>query len=198
MAFCGLSAFFLAGGFPMGLDLVQFILAVEDAFELEIPDPVAATLTTPRRLIDYLATQLPMRDGAVCLTQHTFYRLRELARAELGLSRHVIRPTTPLAPLFPAGERSPEWNALRTRLGARHWPRIGRRRFFERPLSPHVDNFAKLTQFCVARVPVAGKAPGERWTRAEIAHVVDALMREELAVTRYTEDSRFVEDLRLD
>jgi hypothetical protein len=182
----------------MGLDLVEFVLAVEDAFELEIPDSVAATLTTPRHLIDYLASQLPMREGSACLKQHTFYRLRELTRAELGLSLHVIRPTTPLGPLFPAAERSPEWSSLRTRFGARHWPRIGKRRFLERPLSPHVDNFATLTKFCIARVPTSCKAPGDRWRRSEIAEVIDALMREELGVTRYTEDSRFVEDLRLD
>ena len=182
----------------MGLDLVEFVLALEDAFELDIPTATAATLTTPRCVIDYLATRLPMHEGSACITQHTFYRLRHFTRAELGLSRDVFKPSTPLAPLFPAGDDSPDWKAIRTRLNAKHWPQIGRRRFLERPLSPHVDTFAKLTAFCVARVPMAVKGPGARWTRAEIAQVVGALMREELGIERYSEDSRFVEDLGLD
>ena len=182
----------------MGLDSVEFVMALEDAFELAIPDAAARAMATPRHVINYLSTCVPMREGSACIAQHAFYRLRQLTRAELGLSRDVVRPSTPLAPLFPAGTRSAEWKAIQTRLGANHWPQIGRRRILERPLSPHVDTFAKLTEFCVARVPMAVKGPGERWTRTEIAQVVGALMREELGIERDSEDSRFVEDLGVD
>ena len=182
----------------MGLDSVEFVMALEDAFELAIPDAAARAMATPRHVINYLSTCVPMREGSACIAQHAFYRLRQLTRAELGLSRDVVRPSTPLAPLFPAGTRSAEWKAIQTRLGANHWPQIGRRRILERPLSPHVDTFAKLTEFCVARVPMAVKGPGERWTRTEIAQVVGALMREELGIERDSEDSRLVEDLGVD
>ena len=39
----------------MGLDIVELIMRVEEEFEIEIPDEIAETLTTPRTVIDYLA-----------------------------------------------------------------------------------------------------------------------------------------------
>ncbi len=38
----------------MGLDIVELIMRVEEDFEIEIPDSIAETLTTPRTVIDYL------------------------------------------------------------------------------------------------------------------------------------------------
>ena len=39
----------------MGLDIVELIMSVEAEFEIEIPDEIAETFTTPRAIIDYLA-----------------------------------------------------------------------------------------------------------------------------------------------
>lgn len=39
----------------MGLDLVEIVMRIEEDFEIEIPDRVAETLTTPGKVIDYLA-----------------------------------------------------------------------------------------------------------------------------------------------
>lgn len=38
----------------MGLDLVEMVMRIEEEFETEIPDEVAVTFTTPRKVIDYL------------------------------------------------------------------------------------------------------------------------------------------------
>lgn len=38
----------------MGLDSVEFVMAIEEAFGLDVPDADAAQLLTPRMLIDYL------------------------------------------------------------------------------------------------------------------------------------------------
>lgn len=40
----------------MGLDIVELFIGFEDEFELKIPDEIAATLETPRMVIDYLMT----------------------------------------------------------------------------------------------------------------------------------------------
>ncbi len=38
----------------MGLDTVEFVMAVEDAFQLKIPDAKAQKMLTPRQVVDYV------------------------------------------------------------------------------------------------------------------------------------------------
>ncbi len=42
----------------MGLDIVEFGMAIEDAFEVGVPDSIAATLITPRHVIELLNDRL--------------------------------------------------------------------------------------------------------------------------------------------
>jgi len=41
----------------MGLDAVETVMRIEEEFEITISDEIAATLTTPREVIDYLMTR---------------------------------------------------------------------------------------------------------------------------------------------
>ncbi|HEX8250709.1 MAG TPA: hypothetical protein VF599_21220 [Pyrinomonadaceae bacterium] len=41
----------------MGLDIVETMMRIEEEFEVAIPNEVAATLSTPREVIDYLMTR---------------------------------------------------------------------------------------------------------------------------------------------
>jgi acyl carrier protein len=56
----------------MGPDTVEFIVAAEVGFALEIADADAARIATPRDLIPYLRARLPAADDAPCLTQQAF------------------------------------------------------------------------------------------------------------------------------
>lgn len=40
----------------MGLDLVELVYRFEEEFEIIIPDEAAANMTTPRHVIDYIAS----------------------------------------------------------------------------------------------------------------------------------------------
>lgn len=42
----------------MGLDLVEFVMSVEEEFELEIPNEIAASFVNPKTIIDYVASQV--------------------------------------------------------------------------------------------------------------------------------------------
>ena len=184
----------------MGLDLVEFVMAVEDAFGLAIPDVDAERLTTPGRLIEYLVARLPpgAPEAGACLSQRAFYMLRRATCARLGADRRVVRADTPLAAFFAgaAGERA--WQDVQIELGAAHWPRLGRRPLLDRALAPHLHTFGAAAEFLATRCPVAVQEDGPGWTRAQVADVVRRLIREELEIEEYTEASEWGRDLGLD
>ena len=100
----------------MGLDLVEYVLAVEDAFEIAIPDADAARLATPAQLIDYLCRRLGETADGPPLLQTAFYRVRVVLAEEVGVPRSRIRPGTVRAELTVRPE--PEvWDVVARRVG---------------------------------------------------------------------------------
>jgi acyl carrier protein len=112
----------------MGLDTVEFVMAVEDKFQISIPDDDAQNIATPRELIDYLYARLD--DGRArdrgCMSQRAFYRLRRAAMAELHLKREQIRPSARWAELLPADALPLAWQQLRVAVGVAAWPALHR------------------------------------------------------------------------
>ena len=108
----------------MGLDIVEYVIAVETSFGIEIPDSDAATLATPRSVIDYLASRLPMviRADGGCTTQRALYRARAATARRFGIERHSLESGTALRDVI--GQRTAEWNALGTDMSAVDWPRL--------------------------------------------------------------------------
>jgi hypothetical protein len=41
----------------MGMDIVEFVMAVEEEFEINIPDNIAATFVNPKLIIDFVTLQ---------------------------------------------------------------------------------------------------------------------------------------------
>ena len=85
----------------MGLELIKYFLAIENAFEQDIPDDELVKLETPLRLIDYLCARLGETSDGAQLTQVAFYRLRAALADELAVSRRDIRPTSSVVELAP-------------------------------------------------------------------------------------------------
>ena len=85
----------------MGLDGVELVMAVEDAFDIQIDDAQAATLVTPRLLIDYVLGKVATATTTVCLTHRSFNLLRKSLLHQGVWKRSEIRPTTKLAVLVP-------------------------------------------------------------------------------------------------
>ena len=69
----------------MGLDIVEFIMAVEERFGIEIPDGDAEKPATLRQLVDYIMTKVKPGTNPGCLTQREFYRLRRAAEPRTDL-----------------------------------------------------------------------------------------------------------------
>src|SRR5687767_10653370 len=105
----------------MGLDIIEFIMATEVAFGLDISDADAARIATPRDLIAHLRARLPRVEHAPCLSQQAFYRVRDNVVAQIGVPRVDVRPSTPLAAVLPDVTRRDAWRAWGQALGAESW-----------------------------------------------------------------------------
>lgn len=46
----------------MGLDLVEMVMRIEEEFEIDIPNEVAETFTTPKKVINYLIVLPKFKD----------------------------------------------------------------------------------------------------------------------------------------
>ena len=88
----------------MGLDGVELLMAIEEDFELAIPDGDAEKLCTPNDIADYLMQRLGSPTDTKpysCLSQRQFYQLRRALMQEFGITRRQIRRQTPLHRLLP-------------------------------------------------------------------------------------------------
>jgi hypothetical protein len=106
----------------MGLDLVELTIRIEDAFGITIPDEVAATLTTPREVTEYVLTQLKLGNQSACMTQQAFYRLRKEFVPVLGIERLDFHPSANLAQLIATEDRITTWNTIRSSIGPKALP----------------------------------------------------------------------------
>ena len=99
----------------MGLEIVEFVVGMEETFGVSIPDEATASIRNPRELIDYLETRLAKAaEPQACLTPKAFFRLRGAITKILNVSRESVRPSTPWARLLPSerAARRETWQAL--------------------------------------------------------------------------------------
>jgi hypothetical protein len=110
----------------MGLDTVELVISFEDAFGMAIPDEVAAQLTTPRKVTDYIIAQVVVSEDPSCLSQQAFYFLRRKLASSLNISRRDLAPNTRLENLIPVENRRLLWARLKTQLEPASVPDLAR------------------------------------------------------------------------
>ena len=110
----------------MGLDLIELVIKFEDAFGVAIPDKVAAELTTPRKVAEYISSQLAESGQRSCLTQQAFYFLRGKFKAFLDVSRSDFKPDTRLEDLVPLDRRRKVWADIQSQVGPAAIPDLAR------------------------------------------------------------------------
>jgi hypothetical protein len=193
-------------GVLMGLDVIEFMMAVEDAFQFRFSDEECVDLTTPRRLIDFLTANLPTAAQYVCPSQRIFYRLRTSLTKRLGCSRSTFHPNTSLLCLIPSAMKKTVWQEVRQDLGPTgmpHWPRLDSPGWFDWFRTARIDTLREATVWLAAHTPGAWKiVQGHEagWTRDQVAEAVHRLIEENFGIQRphYTEDSRWTEDMGYD
>ena len=107
----------------MGLDGVEFVMAVEEAFGLAIPDADAQALITPGHVVQYLEARLDPGNGSLaCLEQRAFHALRRAGMAVLHRPRAAFRPDTRWEDVLPPRRRRRTWKLLHHATGVVAWP----------------------------------------------------------------------------
>jgi hypothetical protein len=183
----------------MGLDIIEFVLGLEEAFGLRIPDAVAVNITTPRILIDYLHGQLAPSSESRCLSQRAFYRIRQGLVNRVGLPRASLRPDSELLALLPVSDAQEVWAGIGESLGYTRWPRArGNGWLASVFLSSRPRTLGEAAKQVAAVSPTSLKPAGEGWSWGEVAAVIDWHLRQNLGIQEYSLDDRFVEDLGLD
>lgn len=101
----------------MGLDAVEIVMEVEEAFDVRLEDAEVQKISTPRDLIDVVMGKVARADVGGCLTQRAFNLLRAALLNQLPLQRGHIAPQTRMADLVPKAERKMLLECLATELG---------------------------------------------------------------------------------
>jgi len=175
----------------MGLDSVEFVLALEESFDVYIPDADAVVLTTPRKVIDYLSNRLTAATTSQCLDQMAFYSVRRAAMQVLDRPRTVFTPQARWEEILHAKHHRRQWELVGNATGLPKWP--GLNLWVSFPLE--VATVGGTARFLAAKCPSALKRKAPVWSEEEITEVVTRLMAIELGITKFNLDDRFVQDL---
>ena len=175
----------------MGLDLLEFTIAIEDAFGIFIPDADAEGLSTPGVLIEYLTSRLCRGDSPSCLEQRAFYRLRKAGMQVLAQPREAFRPTTPWIEILHPKHHSRQWALIGQATALSPWPRL------KQPLSwgAPTQTVGDTVKYLATTAPQSLMLPNEGWSRQSIEAVVRRLMGIELGITEFQMSDRFIQDL---
>jgi hypothetical protein len=182
----------------MGLDLVEYVMAVEDAFEVAIPNEDAVGLVTPGQVVDYLCRRLGLSADGPPLVQTAFYRVRAELSHELQLPRSSIGPRTELATITTRPEKD-VWAAVADRIGVErkvltHAPKWG---WVVKMIKPAPRSIGAVAEQLAMLRPAAIKPRTRSWTRDQITEVVLKLLGHQNAMSTSGADLRreFIRDL---
>jgi hypothetical protein len=170
-------------GATMGLELVEYVIAIEDAFEIDISDADAMLLDTPAKLIDYLCAHLGDSPDGPPLVQTAFYWLRSAFADELAVSRTLIHPATTVSALTNRPEND-VWRAVASRL------EVNPKFLTHAPVAKWIAKLVRAPGRTVGDLarqvamlhPAAFKREGEGWTRAQMKEVALRLLEHEIGI----------------
>lgn len=97
----------------MGLDLIELVMDVEDAFGIEISDEDANKMRTVGDLESCVLRQACMDSSAFCGTSRSFHLLRRKLLDIFPLARTDVRPAVSMEALLPCADRRAIWRRLR-------------------------------------------------------------------------------------
>ena len=113
----------------MGLDGVELLMALEEAFGIEIKDEETVKTVTPGSVIDLIYSKVRHADQKVCPSQRAFYILRKVCVRQFCANRKTFSLDTPIRSLIAQEREAADWKILQSIVAARSWPELGRPRW---------------------------------------------------------------------
>lgn len=178
----------------MGLDGVEIVLAVEEAFGIAIPDADAAEMITPAMMIAYVQEAVGSRaDTKACISQRAFHRVRAGLIKATGVERSMVTLDTKIKTLFSGPRRSEMWKAFQdhTAIGALPPLHFGTGWLF----SPKSVN--ELVSIALSQ-SASGLRKDRSWTNEEVRQIIRQIISDQLGVKRFRDSDEFVKDLGVD
>ena len=187
----------------MGLDIVEYVLVVEDLFEARLPDAELRHVRTPRDLAWVIQRALPpeRRTRAGCLSQRAFYRLRNaLLEIHPDLKRQELKPSAKCHSLNTSAGQPIRWQAVGEKLDIRLTNRFSAPGRVSSWLGLKAENLGALAERVVAERPSALREPDEGWTDEQIVEILLRVVEREQGLESHRHDgnSEFVRDMRMD
>jgi acyl carrier protein len=96
----------------MGLDAVELIMAVEEAFDIQIPDREAEKLSTVGQMYAFVVNKLAFNELPRCQSSAVFYQARRALMDLHGVPRRSVSPSTRMDSLLPSSSRRSDWQRL--------------------------------------------------------------------------------------
>lgn len=100
----------------MGLDSVELLMEVEDAFGIHIPDRIAEKILTVGDFYEVVWEQMRERDNSKCKSQMLFYRFRKAVQTAFDYPYRNVVPGTVPALIVPSTNRREAYFALENTL----------------------------------------------------------------------------------
>ena len=96
----------------MGLDGVEVVMAVEEEFKITLADEEVFQAPTVGKLVGVVLSRLQQGPNLPCISQHGFYRVRQVLMQQLEIRRNEITPNCLLATLIAKPGRQQIWQKL--------------------------------------------------------------------------------------
>ena len=108
----------------MGLDGVELVMAMEDAFGVNLINDDLSKTVTPRLIGDLIFSKLEATDQRVCQSQRAFHILRKAMMAMFGLKRNDVTLDCKLRDFIPREHEKEVWPQIQKAVDARSWPKL--------------------------------------------------------------------------
>jgi len=181
----------------MGMDAIELVMEIEDAFKIRVPDEDAERITTVRELQDYVVSRVGLLPPPPCLTARTFYFLRRTLGDSCRVPRDAIRPSTRARSILRSTPPDAWADAVRRlRLTHLYGGRFGKAVRWPAALATVGDLARSIGGEGPWRYGVEREPADNQDTRQRVIQIISEQMG--IAASEIRGEHRFIEDLNMD